>query len=659
VLDVFPQVAGGLRPVKAVVSERLTLGAKVFREGHDEVGADVVLIDPAGKEFGRIRLSPVGYGTDIHETSVRIPTPGLWNFRIEAWSDPLATWLHRIHIKLPANQDVELECSEGELLLAQLTGLNAADKKIVAGVRKALTAKKLTASEKLTHIESSEFLSVVDNNPIREFTSTYGLFPIVVERQRALFGAWYEFFPRSEGAELNKDGSWTSGTFASATKRLPAVANMGFDVLYLPPIHPIGTSFRKGRNNTLTPSTNDPGSPWAIGSADGGHDAIHPDLGTEKDFVSFVKSAQKLGLEIALDFALQASPDHPWVTAHPEWFSTRADGTIAYAENPPKKYQDIYPINFDNDSEGIFAEVIRVLEHWIALGVKIFRVDNPHTKPVAFWERTIGHINDLHPDVIFLAEAFTRPAMMRALAEVGFQQSYTYFTWRNNKWELEEYVRELSGTASAYMRPNFFANTPDILPEFLQNSGPVGFAIRATLAATLSPTYGIYAGFELYEAEPTKPGAEEYFNSEKYEYKVRDWAGAEKAGTSLAPYLKALNKIRRANPALQQLRDIVFHRVDDDDVMCYSKRNEENTVIVIVNLNPREQRRTTVHLDMPGLGLGWQDTFTAREELTGKNFTWQEHTEIYLDPQAHDPQAAGLPQCALILSITHAGEPLA
>ncbi len=649
VLDVFPQVAGGTRPAKAVVNERLTIGATVFREGHDEVSADAIIIDPQGKDFLRIRLSPVGYGTDIFEASVRFPTQGRWSFRIEAWSDPLATWLHRAHIKFPEGQDVDLECAEGELLLDQLTGLSAADKKLVTGVRKALAAKKLTPAEKLTYLDDALFLSVLHNNPIREFSSTYGPYPVHVERQRALYGAWYEFFPRSEGASLNKDGSWTSGTFATATMRLPAVADMGFDVLYLPPIHPIGMAFRKGRNNTLTPSDNDPGSPWAIGSADGGHDAIHPDLGTEKDFVAFVRSAQKLGLEIALDFALQASPDHPWVSTHPEWFTTRADGTIAYAENPPKKYQDIYPINFDNDSEGIFTEVIRVLEHWIALGITIFRVDNPHTKPVAFWERTIGHINDLHPDVIFLAEAFTRPAMMRALAEVGFQQSYTYFTWRNNKWEIEEYVRELSGPASAYMRPNFFANTPDILPEFLQQSGPMGFAIRATLAATLSPTYGIYAGFELYECEPTKPGAEEYLNSEKYEYKLRDWDAAEKSGQSLAPYLKTLNNIRRANPALQQLRDIVFHRVDADDVLCYSKRNEENTVIVIVNLNPHEQRRTTVHLDMPGIGLEWQDTFTVRNELTSKNYTWQEHTEVYLDPQASETQ------CAMILSITHAG----
>ena len=465
---------------------------------------------------------------------------------------------------------------------------------------------------------------------------------------RASFGSWYEFFPRSEGAVQRPDGSWISGTFTTAAKRLPAIADMGFDVLYLPPIHPIGTAFRKGKNNSLTPSTGDPGSPWAIGSAAGGHDAIHPDLGTEKDFLAFVAAAKNLEIDIALDLALQASPDHPWVAEHPEWFTTRADGTIAYAENPPKKYQDIYPINFDNDPEGIYAEVLRIVTHWISLGVTIFRVDNPHTKPVAFWERLIDGIHKAHPDVIFLAEAFTRPAMMRALGEVGFQQSYTYFTWRNTKWEIEDYIRELSGIASAYMRPNLFVNTPDILPTYLQHSGPAGFAVRAALAATLSPSYGVYAGYELYEDEPTKPGAEEYLNSEKYEYRARDWAAAEKAGRSLAPYLTRLNAIRRAHPALQQLRDIVFHRVDSDDVICYSKQNDGDTVIVIVNLNPKEHRRTTVHLDMPALGLSWNDTFTVRNEMTSKNYKWQEHTEVYLDPHA----AEGLPQNAMILAVT-------
>jgi starch synthase (maltosyl-transferring) len=409
----------------------------------------------------------------------------------------------------------------------------------------------------------------------------------------------------------------------------------------LPPIHPIGITHRKGPNNTLTPGPNDPGSPWAVGGKDGGHDAIHPDLGTEKDFVEFVKAANKLNIEVALDLALQASPDHPWVKSNPKWFTQRADGSIAYAENPPKKYQDIYPINFDLDPTGIYAEVERVVRHWMNLGVRIFRVDNPHTKPVAFWEWLIARINATDPDVIFLAEAFTRPAMMRALAEVGFQQSYTYFTWRNSKWELEEYLNELSGGASSYMRPNFFVNTPDILPTYLQNGGRPAFAIRAALGATMSPTWGVYAGYELFENQPTKPGAEEYYFSEKYEYKNRDWDGALASGNSLAPFIGQLNKARRAHRALQQLRNITFHRVDSDQVICYSKRDGDDLVIVIVTLDPFVSQATAIHFDMPALGFGWQDHIQMIDELSGDTYTLSEHSAFQLDPSAN---------CAIILS---------
>jgi starch synthase (maltosyl-transferring) len=417
---------------------------------------------------------------------------------------------------------------------------------------------------------------------------------------------------------------------------------MGFNVLYLPPIHPVGTAHRKGPNNSLTPGPHDPGSPWAVGAADGGHDAIHPDLGTLKDFDAFVGAANKLGIEIALDLALQASPDHPWVAAHPEWFTTRADGTIAYAENPPKKYQDIYPINFDNDPEGIYQEVLRVVQHWMKHGVRIFRVDNPHTKPVSFWERLIGEINSTDPDVIFLAEAFTRPAMMRALGEAGFQQSYTYFTWRNAKFEIEEYMRELSGPASAYMRPNFFANTPDILPEYLQRGGPTAFAIRAALASTLSPTWGIYAGYELYENAPVKEGSEEYLDSEKYEYKPRDWAAAAKSGKTLAPFITQLNRIRRAHPALQQLRDITFHSADDDAIMCYSKQSGDDIILCVVTLDPSRAIRTTIHLNMPALGADWHDKVTLVDELSGKSWSWHEHNDIAINPQV---------ACAMIMHV--------
>ncbi|MSW38490.1 MAG: DUF3416 domain-containing protein, partial [Actinobacteria bacterium] len=491
VLDVWPIVSGGKRPAKAVVGEELTISATVFREGHDNVAAQVILTDPSGRELPAIPMVCHEPGTDRFEATVSFSLPGHWNYRIDAWSDVVGTWLHHIHVKVPANVDVELEFAEGVLLLERMaSSTNGGDQSTLNALKELLLDTSVSTEHKQHAIELPETREVLLRNPIREFVSSYGPFPVKVDRVRALYGSWYEFFPRSEGAVQKKDGSWVSGTFKTAAKRLPAVANMGFDVVYLPPIHPIGTTFRKGPNNSLTPGKDNPGSPWAIGSTSGGHDAIHPDLGTKKDFVSFVQQAQALGIEIALDLALQASPDHPWVKSHPEWFTTRADGTIAYAENPPKKYQDIYPINFDNDPEGIRAEVSRIVRFWMNLGVRIFRVDNPHTKPVPFWEWLIADINATDPDVIFLAEAFTRPAMMRTLGEIGFHQSYTYFTWRNTKQELIDYLTELSGFASPFMRPNFFVNTPDILPEYLQLGGPNAFSIRALLAATLSPSWG-------------------------------------------------------------------------------------------------------------------------------------------------------------------------
>jgi starch synthase (maltosyl-transferring) len=444
-------------------------------------------------------------------------------------------------------------------------------------------------------------------------------------------------FPRSEGATFDPQlGRWRSGTFATAAQRLPAIAAMGFDVVYLTPIHPIGATFRKGRNNSLSPAPGDPGSPYAIGSADGGHDAIHPELGTFDDFDTFVATARTHGLEIAIDLALQCSPDHPWVTEHPEWFTTRADGTIAYAENPPKKYQDIYPLCFDHDPEGLYAEVERIVRHWMAQGVRIFRVDNPHTKPVWVWERLFAAIGATDPDVLFLAEAFTRPPMMRTLGEVGFSQSYTYFTWRNEKWELEEYLSYLSGPASAFMRPNFFANTPDILPEYLQHGGPAAFAVRAVLAATMSPTWGIYAGYELYENAAVRPGSEEYLDSEKYQYRPRDWEAAEREGRTLSGFLTTLNEARRAHRALQALRTLRFHPTDDPDVIAYSKRDgegpDDDTVVVIVNLNPHAARTTTVHLDLAALGLAPGDAFAAHDLVTGGTWRWGEDVFVDLAP---------------------------
>jgi starch synthase (maltosyl-transferring) len=457
-----------------------------------------------------------------------------------------------------------------------------------------------------------------------------------VERQRALFGSWYEFFPRSEGAEVDPLGIKPpkSGTFRTAADRLPAVAAMGFDVVYLPPVHPIGSAFRKGPDNSLTPGPHDVGSPWAIGSPEGGHDAIHPDLGTVEDFDFFVERARELDMEIALDFALQCSPDHPWVAKHPEWFTHRADGSIAYAENPPKKYQDIYPVAFDADFTGLVAETERVLRYWMDHGVRIFRVDNPHTKPVVFWEKVIGDINRTDPDVIFLAEAFTRPAMMHTLGQIGFQQSYTYFTWRNTKDELTEYLSELSGEAAGYMRPNFFVNTPDILHAYLQHGGRPAFEVRAVLAATLVPSWGVYAGFELCESVPVREGSEEYLHSEKYELRPRDWAAAEAAGRSLSPLITALNRLRRRHPALQQLRNLRFHPVDNDAVLAFSKRSGDGSdvVLVVVNLDPHHTHEATVSLNMPELGLAWHESIPVRDELTGETYQWGRDNYVRLEP---------------------------
>jgi starch synthase (maltosyl-transferring) len=412
---------------------------------------------------------------------------------------------------------------------------------------------------------------------------------------------------------------------------------MSFDIVYLPPVHPIGRSFRKGPNNTLDPAPGDPGSPWAIGSEEGGHDAIHPDLGTFEDFDAFVARARELGLEVAIDLALQASPDHPWVTEHPKWFSVRGDGSIAYAENPPKKYQDIYPVNFDNDPDGIYAEVLRIVKVWISHGVTVFRVDNPHTKPVNFWEWLLGEVRTTDPDVIFLSEAFTRPPMMQELAKVGFHQSYGYFTWRNAKWELEEYFRQISTETAHFMRPNLFVNTPDILHAYLQYGGPAAFKVRAALASTASPAWGVYSGYELFEHVAVRPGSEEYLDSEKYQYRPRDW---DTPG-NLAPYLTMLNDVRRQHPALQELRNLRLHNVEDDAILCYSKRvttpdGHSDTVIVVVNTDPHAVRESMVHLDMGALGMAGDDTFTVYDEVSGATWRWGQSNYVRLDPN-HEP----------------------
>jgi starch synthase (maltosyl-transferring) len=638
VLDVTPVVEHGRYPAKAAVGESFPVTALVFREGHDQLGADVVLTDPAGVRRPPVRMRETG--TDVSRMSATV-TPdreGAWTFTVESWSDPLATWLHDAGIKIRADVDVELMFTEGVLLLERLLpGVRGAERRTVAGAIKALTDVKRPVAARLAVAESPELAAVFAAHPLRDLLTVEGPYPLQVDRRRALFSSWYEFFPRSEGAYVDADGTVHSGTFRTAAERLEAVAAMGFDVIYLPPIHPIGEVNRKGKNNTLDPGPDDVGSPWAIGSRKGGHDAIHPDLGKLRDFDAFVKRAKSLGLEVALDLALQAAPDHPWVKKHQEWFTTRADGSIAYAENPPKKYQDIYPVNFDNDPEGIYAEVLRVLRHWMKHGVRIFRVDNPHTKPVAFWERLLEEVRETDPDVLFLSEAFTKPPMMQALAKVGFHQSYTYFTWRNTKDEIESYLEELAHETSAFLRPNFFVNTPDILHEFLQHGGPPAFRIRAVLAATGSPSWGVYAGYELCERVALKPGSEEYLDSEKYQIRIRDWDLALTEGRSLAPYLTRLNEIRRANPALQQLRDLTVHRSEDPNIVVFSKGRVSTgapgeCVIVVVNIDPHGAHATMAHLDLAALGLPADAQLDVHDQLSGHTWTWGADNYVRLDP---------------------------
>ncbi len=643
VLDVTPQLACGKLPAKASVGEAFEVTAVAVREGHDALAVEVVLTDPQGRSRRPVRMRRSPHDLDRWRATVSADETGPWTFDVRAWSDPYATWRHNAEIKVPAGIDTELMFTEGALLLeralAERDGSDAAEHDL-AVLRHAVAALRDAGRPDAVRIAaglSAEVAAVLAEEPLRDMVTNQGPFPFFVDRQRALYGSWYELFPRSEGAHVDDRGRVVSGTFQTAAKRLDAVAAMGFDVVYLPPIHPIGKVNRKGPNNTLTPGPEDVGSPWAIGSDEGGHDAVHPDLGTLEDFRDFVGRANQLGMEVALDLALQAAPDHPWAKHHPEWFTTRADGTIAYAENPPKKYQDIYPVNFDNDPEGLYAEVLRIVRQWMDAGVRIFRVDNPHTKPVAFWERLLGEVRRTDPDVLFLSEAFTRPAMMRALGMVGFHQSYTYFTWRNAKWELEQYLAEVSTQTPHVIRPNFFVNTPDILHEYLQYGGPPAFAIRATIAATGSPSWGMYAGFELFEHVAVRPGSEEYLDSEKYQIRIRDWDAAEASGRTLAPYVTRLNRIRREHPALQQLRNLTIHSSDDDSILVFSKRaptpdGDDDIVIVVVNVDPHGARETMVHLNMPALGFDWHDGFVVQDELTGHEYTWWEHSYVRLDP---------------------------
>ena len=636
ITDVAPVVSCGSFSARAVVGEHVPITATVFREGHDAVAANVVWAPPgAGGETPLLRMEKLPPEPDRWLATVVPDREGRWTFRVEAWSDPLATWRHAVEVKIEAGQgpaDLSNDLEDGARLLDQVAASCPPEhRESVAAAAAALRDESLELTARVAPSLTAGMQELFHAHPVRELITSSPEFEVWVDRPRALYGSWYELFPRSEGPVVA--GTPTHGTFATAAERLPAIAEMGFDVVYLPPIHPIGKVNRKGKNNTLVAEPDDVGSPWAIGSDEGGHDAVHPQLGSLEDFRNFVWRAGELGLEVALDLALQAAPDHPWVKEHPEWFTTKPDGTIAYAENPPKKYQDIYPINFDNDPDGLYAEVLRVVRHWMAAGVRIFRVDNPHTKPLNFWHWLIWEIKKTDPDVLFLAEAFTRPAMMHQLARIGFTQSYTYFTWRTQRWELEEYGRELAANCH-YMRPNFFVNTPDILHETLQFGGPPMFKIRAVLAAMTSPTWGVYSGFEIFEHVAVRPGSEEYLDSEKYQLRPRDWAAAERSGRSLAPYLRRLNEIRRAHPALQQLRTLRFHPVDNQNLLCFSKTDpgSSDAVLVVVSLSSHNTQIGTTALDLPALGLDWHERFTVTDELSGARYDWGQFNYVELDP---------------------------
>lgn len=647
VVDVGPVVECGRWPAKAVVGEAVEVTATVFREGHDAVAATAVLVDPQGRDHAAVPMTVTNAGLSRWRADLVPDAEGRWGFRVEGWSDPYGTWRHDAAIKVEAGVDVELMLAEGAVLLERAAGRADLPPEVAARLRDGVTGLRDTSRPPQARLAAGlapEVHESLDAHPLREHVSSSPTYPLLVQRELALYGSWYEFFPRSEGATYDPaTRRWTSGTLRTAAERLPAIAAMGFDIAYLTPVHPIGTTYRKGRNNSLTTEPGDPGSPYAIGSPDGGHDAIHPELGTFENFDAFVATARENGLEVALDLALQCSPDHPWVTEHPEWFTTRVDGTIAYAENPPKKYQDIYPLNFDNDPEGIYAEVRRVLQVWIDHGVTAFRVDNPHTKPLPFWEWIIADVNASHPEVIFLSEAFTKPAMMHTLAQIGFHQSYTYFTWRTSKKELGDYLREVSGEAAAYMRPSFWPTTHDILTPYMQHGGRAAFAVRAVLAATGSPTWGIYSGYELVENVP-RPGVEEQIDNEKYEFKPRDWAAAEEIGISTL--LTRLNEIRREHRALQRLRGLTVHPTTDDSTLCFSRRvtaaqspdGREDTVVVVVNLDPHHVREGLVHLDLSALGVEAPHdpeapAFAAHDLLSGATYAWGAHPYVRLDPQ--------------------------
>ena len=619
--DVRPRTPRGY-PAKAVVGESVRVSADVYKDGHDTLAAQVRWRPTSTDKWAVAPMRELG--NDRWEAVIEPSTLGHHELVVEAWTDAYATWRHKVTTKLAAGQEVGLELEEGARLFERRAADAEGDGAHFASVIDSLRDEGESPQSRLAPalaVEAGDLLAGPAGST--DLTASDPA-PLWVDRERALVGAWYELFPRSFGG--------LRGTI----DRVPAVAAMGFDILYLPPVHPIGRTFRKGPNNVTEAKPEDVGSPWAIGSAEGGHTALHPDLGTFDDFDALVAAVQEHGMEVALDYALQCSPDHPWVSEHPDWFHQRPDGTIAHAENPPKKYQDIYPINFwpaeDASRKALWQACKDIVDFWIGHGIRVFRVDNPHTKPFAFWEWMIPAVQDAHPDVLFLAEAFTRPKVMAKLAEIGFTQSYTYFTWRTGRTELEEYLVELAqGPKADYMRPNFWPNTPDILSGPLRNGPPAAFRQRLVLAATMTPSYGVYSGYELYENRPASESNEEYLHSEKYEIRQRDFDDA----SSLTPFITLLNDARRRHPALQRLRNITFHGCDNPNVIAYSKHTDDRSdvVLTIVSLDPHNTVEATLSLDLGLLGFPWDQQYEAHDELTFQTFRWTgAHPYVRLDP---------------------------
>ena len=628
--NVTPEIDGGTFAAKRVCGERVIVEADIFADGHEMISGMLLFRREAEKKWHETALKLVV--NDRWRADFRVDEIGRYRYTLAAWIDRFQSWRRDLQKRAEVDEHSELDILTGALIIEQAARrASASDKKKLLEAIELLRDEDTSLSTKLTTALSDDLLELVQRYPDRGGDTRYGKeLAVVVDREKARFSAWYEMFPRSSAVEPG-----VHGTFKDCERLLSYVASMGFDTLYLPPIHPVGYTHRKGKNNSITAAADDPGSPWAIGSAEGGHKSIHPQLGTVEEFRSFVTKAESLDLEVALDLAYQCSPDHPYVREHPKWFRWRPDGTVQFAENPPKKYQDIYPLDFTTEEwRALWEELKSIVEFWREQGIRIFRVDNPHTKPLPFWQWLIDTVKQDHPEVIFLAEAFTRPKVMYRLGKLGFTQSYSYFTWRNTKAEITEYFQELTQTeVREYFRPNLWPNTPDILPEYLQFGGRAAFMLRLVLAATLSGNYGIYGpAFELLENRPREAGSEEYLDSEKYE--IKHWN--RESADSLKDFITRINKIRKDNPALKCDWSLCFHEIDNEQMVCYTKRTEDlgNIILVVVNLDPHHVQSGWVRIPLEPLQLAATDSYQAHDLLTGARFLWHgARNYVQLDPK--------------------------